>query len=67
MTKESKPSREMMTTTDLANRWKMSGYTLRKWRMRDIGPAYIKVGKGLIRYRVEDVESYEDSRESGMK
>ena len=63
MTKESKPSREMMTTTDLANRWKMSGYTLRKWRMRDIGPAYIKV----IRYRVEDVESYEDSRESGMK
>jgi hypothetical protein len=66
MTQESKRSREMMTTTDLANRWSMSEYTLRKWRMRGVGPIYIRIGKGLIRYRVEDVEAYEDSRESGV-
>jgi len=35
--------------------------TLQAWRHRGGGPAFVKVGR-LVRYRVEDVESWLDSR-----
>lgn len=60
-------TREMLTTKDLATRWSMSEGTLRKWRMHSIGPKYIKVGKGSIRYRMEDIEDFEGQRESPVR
>jgi len=38
--------------------------TLRKWRVANIGPAYIKLGDGRnseVRYRIDDVEAFEKS------
>jgi hypothetical protein len=32
--------------------------TLRNWRMKGIGPSYIKAGKAIL-YRVTDLESWE--------
>jgi hypothetical protein len=38
--------------------------TLRKWRVANVGPAYIKLGEGRnseVRYRIDDVEAFEKS------
>ncbi|WP_333779716.1 helix-turn-helix transcriptional regulator [Falsiroseomonas oryzae] len=42
----------------LARRWSLSPRTLERWRWREQGPAYLKVG-GRVVYRLEDVEAYE--------
>lgn len=43
---------------DLARRWNISHRTLERWRWRQEGPQFIKLG-GRIVYRLEDVLSYE--------
>lgn len=53
----------MLTTEELARRWKVAQNTLRKWRVDGIGPSYIKMGEGknaTVRYKLEDIESYEE-------
>jgi hypothetical protein len=48
----------------LCERWKVADNTLRKWRVANIGPAYIKLGDGRnseVRYRIDDVEAFEKS------
>jgi hypothetical protein len=42
----------------LARRWSLSPRTLERWRWLKKGPAFMRIG-GAIRYRVEDVESFE--------
>jgi hypothetical protein len=42
----------------LARRWSLSPRTLERWRWRERGPAYLKVG-GRVVYRLEDVEAFE--------
>lgn len=42
----------------LAQRWEVSPATLERWRSEGIGPRYLKL-RGTIRYRLEDVESFE--------
>ncbi len=42
----------------LARRWSLSPRTLERWRWRDQGPAYLKVG-GRVLYRLEDIEAFE--------
>ena len=42
----------------LARRWSLSPRTLERWRWRDQGPVYLKVG-GRVLYRLEDVEAFE--------
>lgn len=42
----------------LARRWSLSPRTLERWRWRDQGPRYLKVG-GRVVYRLEDVEAFE--------
>lgn len=47
-----------LTSNGLANRWEMSSYTIRRWRVYGKGPMFHKMG-GSVRYYVEDVEEYE--------
>ena len=50
-----------ITQVELANRWRISEATLERDRSLKKGVRYMKIG-GLIRYRVEDVLAYENSR-----
>jgi hypothetical protein len=49
---------------ELAERWKVSGRTLEKWRQTRRGPPYLLIG-GAIRYRIEDILAYEASHLQG--
>ncbi|QMV32645.1 hypothetical protein KMC44_gp09 [Ralstonia phage Cimandef] len=48
------------TETDLAKRFDVTERTIQKWRRQKIGPAWIVIGKNTIRYREEDIRSYEE-------
>lgn len=48
----------VLTTRELAQRWKMTVDALKMMRYRKQGPAYRKYGKA-IRYNLEDVKRYE--------
>jgi hypothetical protein len=53
----------MLTTEELARRWRMNENTLRRWRLDGSGPNYIKMGEGpksSVRYRLTDIENFED-------
>jgi hypothetical protein len=49
---------DFLTTRELAKRWHLEPDTLKKWRIKGIGPLYHKLGKG-IRYNFEDIEEFE--------
>ncbi|MGI9282434.1 MAG: helix-turn-helix transcriptional regulator [Endozoicomonas sp.] len=49
-----------LSQKELADRWRISPYTLEKWRMRGLGPRYIKLGNRVV-YRVTDIEAHEQS------
>ncbi len=48
-----------LTTRELAKRWQRGMSTLEYWRIKGIGPAYIKIG-GRVLYRIKDIEAFED-------
>lgn len=53
---------ELLTPKELCQRWKIADNTLRKWRVANVGPSYIKLGEGRnseVRYRLQDVEEFE--------
>jgi hypothetical protein len=50
-----------ITQVELASRWRISEATLERDRSIKKGVRYMKLG-GSIRYRLEDVLAYEDSR-----
>jgi predicted site-specific integrase-resolvase len=55
---------KILTPKELCERWKIADNTLRKWRVANVGPAYIKLGEGRnseVRYRIDDVEAFEKS------
>jgi hypothetical protein len=43
--------------TELANEWGLRPNTLAGWRVKGIGPKFIRIGR-LIRYRRADLETY---------
>jgi|LauGreDrversion4_2_1035121.scaffolds.fasta_scaffold59729_7 hypothetical protein len=52
-----------LTTDELSRRWKVAQNTLRKWRVANTGPAYIKMGDGknaTVRYKLSDIENFEE-------
>jgi hypothetical protein len=52
----------MLTTNELAARWKLNPKSLSNWRSKGIGPVYVKLGEGRsckIVYRVEDIQAFE--------
>lgn len=50
-----------LTTDELADRLGVVPETVRSWRQRGTGPAYIRLGRA-IRYREPEVEAWERSR-----
>ena len=48
-----------MTQTELAERWQISEATLERWRTEASGPVFLKLGN-QVRYRVQDVEAFEE-------
>lgn len=58
----------ILTSKELAERWKMSEQMLRVWRIKNKGPQYFKLGEGKkasVRYRLEAVEAWEKQHDSG--
>ncbi len=53
---------KLITTEQLAEQIGMDKNTAEKWRHRGIGPAFIKLAGGLVRYRQSDVEAWLDSQ-----
>lgn len=56
----------ILTSKELAERWKMSDQMLRVWRVKNKGPQYFKLGEGKkasVRYRLADVEAWEKKHE----
>jgi hypothetical protein len=51
----------LLTTTEVAERLRVSQSFLAKARVTGLGPRFIKVGRSC-RYRISDLESYERSR-----
>lgn len=54
-----------LTETELAERLGVHVTTVKQWRQQSRGPAYIKAeggGGGTVRYRLADVEAWEESR-----
>lgn len=49
---------ELLTDTDVAEILGITVKTLQQWRWKGIGPAYIKVGQGWVRYRPTDVSDW---------
>ena len=44
----------------LAARWGISTDSLERWRCEGIGPKFLKI-QGHVRYRLVDIEEYEES------
>ena len=55
-----------LTQAELAQRWRLSGRTLEKWRWERQGPPHLKLG-GRVVYRTKDVEAYEAAQLRGGK
>lgn len=53
-------SDRLLRSSELADRWQLTECTVRKWRSKNVGPEYVKVG-GSIRYRLDDVLRYEQA------
>lgn len=53
---------ELYNEREIAELLKCKVKTLQAWRHRGGGPPYCVVGAKLIRYRLEDVKAYLDSR-----
>ena len=46
-----------MTTNEVAARMRVNPCTVRRWRLDDVGPRYLRVG-GIYRYPVADLEEW---------
>lgn len=66
MGKSKDANRDTMLTTDqLAERWKLTPDHLEVRRMRGEGPPWVKLGddaRAPVRYRLEDIIAYESSK-----
>ena len=53
-------SSETRTLTDVqvAERLGVSRFTVRSWRLKGVGPRFLKMGRA-VRYRSQDVDEYE--------
>lgn len=55
-----------LTSTELAERWRMKEASLRNMRWRGKGPRYIQRGeRGKVLYKVADIEEYEAENTHG--
>lgn len=57
-----KPEPGLLTSNELALRWRVSYETLARWRRCGRGPKWFRLGEtdaSPVRYRLEDVEAHE--------
>lgn len=54
----------LLTEEDLSKRWQCGRQSLTNQRYEGRGPRWIKLGR-LVRYRLADVEAYENSQAQG--
>jgi hypothetical protein len=47
-----------LTDVEVATRLGVSRFTVRSWRLKGLGPRFLKMGRA-VRYRPEDVDDYE--------
>lgn len=47
-----------LTDVEVAERLGVSRFTVRSWRLKGLGPRFLKLGRA-VRYRTEDVNEYE--------
>lgn len=64
MSKETDRTGGTMDQHQLAEHWGIPVRTLAAWRYQGKGPRYMKLG-GAVRYRLEDVEAYENENLMG--
>lgn len=53
---------QMLTPHALAARWKITVQTLYNWRVRKVGPPFVRIGMGpraRVLYRLDDVMAFE--------
>jgi predicted DNA-binding transcriptional regulator AlpA len=56
----------LLNEWDVANITRMSVASLRHWRLKRIGPKYLKIGTA-VRYRMTDLQRWIKSRPAGGK
>lgn len=54
----SPPDSRILTDIEVADRLGVSRFTVRAWRLKGIGPRFLKMGRA-VRYRSQDVDEYE--------
>ena len=47
-----------LTDIEVAERLGVSRFTVRSWRLKGVGPRFLKMGRA-VRYRCRDVDEYE--------
>jgi excisionase family DNA binding protein len=47
-----------LTDVEVATRLGVSRFTVRSWRLKGVGPRFLKMGRA-VRYRPQDVDEYE--------
>ena len=47
-----------LTDIEVASRLGVSRFTVRSWRLKGVGPRFLKMGRA-VRYRPQDVDDYE--------
>ena len=53
-----RPFRVSFTDIEVAERLGVSRFTVRSWRLKGVGPRFLKMGRA-VRYRSQDVDEYE--------
>jgi excisionase family DNA binding protein len=48
---------QLLTTEELAKRMRVNPSTVRRWRLDDVGPRYLRVGT-VYRYPISAVEAW---------
>ena len=56
----------LLTTEDVSKRWLINPATVRKWRKDKVGPDYILLPNGTIRYRKSVIQKHESQNTVSM-
>ena len=48
----------ILTDVEVAERLGLSRFTVRSWRLKGVGPRFLKMGRA-VRYRAQDLDEYE--------
>lgn len=58
-------AKKLLTEREVEAEYGLLAKTLRQWRYRGVGPAYVKVSGNCVRYRVAAIEKWLDQRTVG--